>query len=95
MEDDYIYPPELLGSIDFDKEHLTTYDPQISFPNPEPNLLVRPLRRSDYNRGAVCDVTNLIVHIYEGIFLPPTRKMNNASMQLTRLCSPATYLTAT
>ncbi|XP_022305167.2 putative glucosamine 6-phosphate N-acetyltransferase [Crassostrea virginica] len=51
MEDDYIYPPELLGSIDFEKEHLTTYDPQISFPNPEPNLLVRPLRRSDYNRG--------------------------------------------
>lgn len=51
MEDDYIYPPELLRTIDFEKEHLATYEPSISMLNPEPNLLVRPLQRSDYNKG--------------------------------------------
>lgn len=50
-DDDFIYPPDLLGSIDFEKEHVATYDPQLSLPNPGPNLVVRPLRRSDYNKG--------------------------------------------
>lgn len=26
-DDDFIYPPDLLGSIDFEKEHVATYDP--------------------------------------------------------------------
>lgn len=50
-DDDFIYSPDLLGSIDFEKEHVATYDPQLSLPNPGPNLVVRPLRRSDYNEG--------------------------------------------
>nr|XP_011421262.1 probable glucosamine 6-phosphate N-acetyltransferase [Crassostrea gigas] len=50
-DDDFIYPPDLLGSIDFEKEHIATYDPQLSLPNPGPNLVVRPLRRSDYDKG--------------------------------------------
>lgn len=50
-DDDFIYPPDLLGSIDFERDHVATYDPQLSLPNPGPNLVVRPLRRSDYNKG--------------------------------------------
>lgn len=26
-DDDFIYLPDLLGSIDFEKEHVATYDP--------------------------------------------------------------------
>ncbi|XP_062573087.1 glucosamine 6-phosphate N-acetyltransferase-like [Saccostrea cucullata] len=51
MENHSIYPPELLETIDFEKEHLATYDPPISLSSPGPNLVVRPLQRSDYNKG--------------------------------------------
>ncbi|XP_048731148.1 glucosamine 6-phosphate N-acetyltransferase-like isoform X2 [Ostrea edulis] len=51
MADTPIYSPELLEEIDFEKEHLATYDPPISLTNPGPNLKLRPLQLSDYNKG--------------------------------------------
>lgn len=68
MEDDYIYPPELLRTIDFEKEHLATYEPSISMLNPEPNLLVRPLQRSDYNKGKFKKIYYVHVSILKEIW---------------------------
>lgn len=48
---EYLYPPEILQQLDFSKSP-AKFSPAISAANPgETWLLVRPLQRSDYDKG--------------------------------------------
>ncbi|KAK3092274.1 hypothetical protein FSP39_000608 [Pinctada imbricata] len=50
-EDKPLYDPSLLRDLDFEGDKQVTYDPEISPQNPGENLLMRPLCRSDFDRG--------------------------------------------
>ncbi|XP_054707411.1 probable glucosamine 6-phosphate N-acetyltransferase [Uloborus diversus] len=49
-QDEYLYPPEILRNLQF-KGSYVDFNPPISISNPGDNLLIRPLRLSDYHKG--------------------------------------------
>lgn len=48
--DEYLYPPDVLSKINFEKSSVN-FDPPITVANPGEGLLVRPLKISDFHRG--------------------------------------------
>ncbi|XP_015931082.1 probable glucosamine 6-phosphate N-acetyltransferase [Parasteatoda tepidariorum] len=50
VDDDYIYPPEILKKLDYKKNYVN-FNPPISILNPGENLILRPLCLNDYNKG--------------------------------------------
>jgi len=50
MEEEYMYPLELLKDVDLETCS-ATFNPKITMENPGEGLKVRPLSRQDYDRG--------------------------------------------
>ncbi|OWF37585.1 glucosamine 6-phosphate N-acetyltransferase-like isoform X1 [Mizuhopecten yessoensis] len=48
-----LYEPSILHDIDFEGNHCSTYNPEISHTNPGEGLLMRPLCREDYDNGYI------------------------------------------